>query len=135
MRLGSETGDFVEIERIDSDVDAYDIPLAVRVRFGAFAAAVEAWVERAEWLGFVHDLVLLEEHRQGEAMLASMSPGNLTLVVRSLDSAGHMGVEGVVGTRKGDADVSLRFGVLEFPPSQLVELMNGARAISSRRMP
>jgi hypothetical protein len=34
---------------------------------------------------------VLEERRQGEARLESMSPGELLIVVRSTDRAGHMG--------------------------------------------
>jgi hypothetical protein len=132
MKLCSEAGDFIEIANAESDGDAYDLLLLVRVRYRGFAADIDTWVQRAAWMGFVQDLCILEERRQGEAKLESISPGELSLVVRSLDRAGHMGVEGTVGMRSYDADASLRFKTFAFDPSQLVALMNEARAISSR---
>ncbi len=80
-------------------------------------------------MGFVQDLGILEERRQGEAKLESMSPGELSIVIRSLDAQGHMGVEGTVGTRAYDADASLQFSALAFEPSQIVALLHDARAI------
>jgi hypothetical protein len=106
--------------------------LLVRVRIRGFAAETDAWVERAAWLGFAQDLGILEVRRQGEARLESISPGEVSIVVRSLDHAGHMGVEGTVGTRTFDSKVSLKFSVLAFDPSQLVALVHDARTIASR---
>jgi len=89
-------------------------------------------VQSAAWQGFTQDLVVLEERRQGEARLESMSPGELSIVIRSTDRAGHMGVEGTLGTRGYDYTASLQFGVLPFDPSQLPAFVHGARVIASR---
>jgi hypothetical protein len=132
MRLGSDNGDFVEVERAESDADAYDVLLIVRARYHGFTAEVDVWVQRAAWLGFTQDLVILEERRQGEARIEGVSPGELSVVVRSVDRAGHMGVEGMLGSRGYGYSASLQFGVLVFDPSQLPAFVYGARAIAGR---
>ena len=70
------------------------------------------------------------EASDAEAKLDSMSPGELSLVVRSLDRAGHMGVEGSLGVRTFEAEAALRFSVLSFDPSQLPPLARAARALA-----
>jgi hypothetical protein len=130
MKLSSESGDFLELERAETAGDAHDLLLFVRLLFHGFSGTVDARVQRAAWLGFVQDLVILEERRQGEARLQSISPGELSLVVRSLDRAGHMGVEGALGVRTFDAEALLRFSVFDFEPSQLPPFVSGARALA-----
>ena len=132
MRLGSDAGDHVMIEAADSGGDTYDVLLIVRVQYRGFAAQIDCWVQRAAWLGFTQDLVALEERRQGEARLESISPGELSIVVRSTDRAGHVGVEGTVGARGFDYAASLHFGVIVLDPSQLPAIVHGARAIARR---
>lgn len=75
-------------------------------------------------------LSVLEERRQGEAKLSSISSDELSIVVRSLDRAGHMGVEGTIGARGHNYSASLQVAVLELDPSQLPALVHGARAIA-----
>ncbi len=110
--------------------DAYDVLLLARARFRGFSAEIDCWVQRVAWLAFAQDLTVLEERRQGEARLESMSPGELAMVVRSTDRAGHMGVEGTLGSRGYDHTASLQFGVLAFDPSRLPAFAYGARAIT-----
>jgi hypothetical protein len=131
MKVCAENGDFLEIERAESEVDAYDIHLLVRVQFHGFSGEIETWVLRAAWLGFAQDLGALEERRQGEAKLEGTSPDELSLVIRSIDRAGHMGVEGTVGARGHNYNASLRVAVLAFDPSQLRALVHEARVIAS----
>lgn len=130
MKLGSDEGDFLEIATTDSSTDAFDVLVIVRARFHGFTAEVDVWVDRATWLGFTQELLILEEHRQGTARLESISPGELSVVIRSTDRAGHMGVEGTIGTSGYDYTASLQFGVLAFDPSQLPAFVHGARAIA-----
>jgi hypothetical protein len=131
MQLGSEDGDLLEIEVADSGLDSYAVSLTVRARFHGFAAQIDTSVQRAAWMGFTQDLVVLEARRQGEARLESMSPGELSLVIRSTDRSGHMGVEATLGSRGFDHNASLHFGVLAFDPSQLPAFVYGAREISA----
>jgi hypothetical protein len=131
MKVTSDAGDFLEIEA--AQADSHDLLLLVRARFHGFSAEIDAWVQREAWMGFTQDLVVLEERRQGEARLEGMSPGELSIVVRSTDRAGHMGVEGELGARGFDHDASMRFEVLGFDPSQLPALVYAARAIATSR--
>jgi hypothetical protein len=133
MRLQAESGDFLEIEPADAGADAHDVLLVARLRYRGFTAEIDAWVQRVAWLGFTQDLVVLEVRRQGEARLESMSPGELSIVIRSTDRTGHMGVEGTLGARGYDYTASLQFGVMGFDPSQLPALVYGARAIADSR--
>ena len=133
MKLTSDDGDLLEIEAAQSDVDAHDVLLVVRARFRGFSAEIDVWVQREAWMGFTQDLVILEERRQGEARLEGISPGELSLVVRSTSRAGHMGVEAALGAQGHDYDASMRFRVLAFDPSQLPAFVYGARAIASFR--
>jgi hypothetical protein len=133
MRLQGESGDFLEIETADSGQDAHDVQLVARVRYRGFTAEIDSWVQRAAWMGFTQDLVVLEVRRQGEARLESMSPGELSIVIRSVGRAGHMGVEGTLGARGYDYTASLQFGVMGFDPSQLPALVYAAKAIAGSR--
>lgn len=46
---------------------------------------------------FLHNLILLEQKRQGEATLTSASPEELVLTLKSADRLGHMMIEGQLG--------------------------------------
>jgi hypothetical protein len=129
MRLDSENGDFVELNRQHDD--AADVFVTVSVSRAGFAATAEAWILAEAWHSFAQQLSVLEERRQGEARVESISPGELLLVVKSADRAGHLGVEGHVGTRTYDTDVSMRFSMFAFDPSQLAAFASQARDISA----
>jgi hypothetical protein len=131
MKLTANNGDFLEIEAVPSDVGAHDVLLVVRARFRGFSAEVDVWVQREAWMGFTQDLVVLEERRQGEAKLEGVVPGELALLIRSTNRAGHMGAEAALGAQGYDYDASMRFRVLGFDPSQLPSFVHGARAIAS----
>lgn len=55
----------------------------------------------------------------------------MRLVVRSLDRAGHLGVEGQFETRTYDTEVRVCFSVFAFEPSQLAGFARLARDISA----
>lgn len=130
MRLCSDAGDCVEIECTEPHDAPGDLRLLVRVKRHHFCGEVDAWVEQRAWFGFTQDLTILEQERQGAARLEGMSPGELSLSLRSLDGAGSVGVEGAIGYRSFDGEVELRFSVFAFDPSQLVAFAREARALS-----
>lgn len=129
MRLSSEDGDFVEIVR--QERDSHDVRLTVSVRRAGFSATADTWVCADAWHAFAQQLAILEERRQGEARVESMSPEELMLIVRSVDRAGHLGVEGQLARRTYDTNVSLRFSVFRFDPSQLASFARAARDIAA----
>lgn len=93
--------DFVEIELVNQETadlpsrgDAY---LSIRVSAAGFTGHNDLWVMAAAFRGFCLSLLELEKNRRGEAVLESISPKELRLVVRSVDSRGHMLIEGATG--------------------------------------
>jgi hypothetical protein len=105
-----------------------DIRISVAVRFAAFAGAVSVWIDQDVWAGFIRQLQLLEQTRSGEALLESMTPGELRLRFHSLDRAGHMGVEGELlryayRQTEGGRPVRLQFPTLEFDPGVLASFV------------
>jgi hypothetical protein len=54
----------------------------------------------------------------------------LRLIVRSIDRAGHMGVEGELGYRGVRGETQLSFSTMAFDPSLLPQLLSEARGIA-----
>ena len=102
-----------------------DVCVSAALRFDEFTGAINAWIHRDDWSGFISQLRLLEQTRRGEALLESMTPGELRLRFHSLDMAGHLGVEGeLVRFAEGHRRLSLQFPTLEFDPGMLAELVS-----------
>lgn len=128
LRLAADDADFVEVECVLDD--SFDLLLMVRVSCRQFTATIDTWVARDAWFAFAQQTTILEETRKGDAHLESMSPQELDLTIRALDPAGHMGVEGTVGTRRFDGEAVLKFSAIGFDPSQLVAFTRAARRVS-----
>ena len=117
--------DFIELtilEVADSPESAGDARLQVEVRSSGFSGKSDVWVDFESLREFCRDLVRLEQTRSGEARLASMSPSELELVIKAVDSLGHLAVFGSVGRQvyaeRGSNFHSVTFG-FEFEPDQL----------------
>lgn len=100
-----------------------DVLVFVRARLRSFSGAADAWVLREAWRDFLNHLRRLERDRAGEAVLESMSPGELRVRVFALDRAGHMGVEGKLTSYQAAAHrpevTTLEFGAIEIDPTAL----------------
>jgi hypothetical protein len=123
--------DFVEIDLATQETD--DLPsrgdayLTIRVSSAGVVGHNDLWVLAPALRSFCQALMTLESNRRGAAVLESVSPDELRLLVRSVDSRGHMAVEGSTGyhvqrenTRPWHA---VHFG-FEFDPSQLVKAVS-----------
>ena len=101
-----------------------DVHLTIRVSSRGFAGHNEVWVLAASFKAFCRSLVDLERDRAGEAVLEALSPDECRIVVRSVDSRGHMAVGGATGYAVQMENClvwhSVTFG-FEFDPSQLIE--------------
>ena len=99
-----------------------DSRLAVLVTSSGFSGRGHPWVTEAALRSFCAALVALEHNRRGEAAMESMSPGELVLRIGSVDSCGHMAVEGSIGCHvhrdHSNPWHAVHFG-FEFDPSQL----------------
>src|SRR5262245_10568595 len=92
MRIDGENG-WVEVVRRE-DEEAFD----VRSSVGAFAGRnPRVWIDANDQRRFLGELRDLERNRRGEARVAAMSPDEFELVVRLVDSLGHVWVEGMIG--------------------------------------
>ena len=125
-----------EVQPVAPGTPGGDVRLILRVQRGAFAGAVDVWIDRDGWAQFLDQLVALERNRAGEATLRSVSPGELVLTVRALDRAGHMGVEGEMtqysyATGPELQTNHLRFATIEFDPTLLPPLIDELKSGTS----
>jgi hypothetical protein len=130
VRFDGQDG-FVEIGLVSQE--SADLPshgdgyLTIRVSSEGFAGHGDLWVSSRVLRSFCEALVSLERNRSGEALIESMSPNELRLVVRSVGSRGHMAVEGTTGRQVHRENTrvwhSVTFG-FEFDPSQLKTAAN-----------
>ncbi len=122
--------DFIELtilEAIDSPESAGDARLNVEVQSSGFRGIGNVWVDADSLRQFCGELVKLEMTRSGEARLDSMSPSELMLIIKAVDSLGHLGIFGSVGrhvhAEHGSILHSVTFG-FEFDPNLLREASN-----------
>ena len=89
-----------------------------------FSGQNDLWVLLESLSYFCRSLIALERTLKGEALLESISLGELNLQIFSIDPLGHMGVRGKTGFKVFNGpDLfphSVTFG-FEFDPSQLVK--------------
>jgi hypothetical protein len=97
--------------------------VVVRVHCPGFTGETDTWVVRPAWREFLERLTALEGSRRGEAILESISPGELRLRLFATDRAGHMAVEGYVGVFGGHDTLRLEFGAIPFEPTLLPRLL------------
>ena len=127
--ISCDSGDFLSIQRVDSS--GGDILVVVEARCLGFTGRIDTWILKEAWRGFCDELGVLEGRRQGQAVVESISPREFRLTVGSIDSAGHMAIEGLLGYRGADGETLLTFSPRSFDPSSLPTLVARARAIAS----
>jgi len=128
MRISCDSDHHLAIEHAEPPSD--DLRLLVEVRCPGFTGRIDTWVLREAWIAFAEGLAALDERRQGEAIVESITPQEFRLVVRSTDSAGHMAIEGLLGYRGVHGETLLTFSPMSFDPSSLPALVLEARAIA-----
>jgi len=109
---------------LPSKGDAY---VTVRVSSDGFSGHNDLWVLAPALRSFCQSLAALERDRRGQAVLESVLSEEFHMVVRSVDSCGHMLVEGSTGYQvqreHSHTWHSVAFG-FEFDPSQLVRALS-----------
>lgn len=126
VRFAPETNERCLVLCPELDATSRDLVVAVDLRLPTLSARTSVWIHRDDWDGFIDALDSLERTRSGEARLTAMSPGELDLVVRVLDRAGHVGVEGLVGEGGQDAWY-VGFSVFAIDPTSLPALVREGR--------
>src|SRR5947207_167423 len=120
MRIACDSDYYLSIERAEPSGD--DIPVIVEVRCPGFTGRIDTWIIREAWIAFCSQLRDLEESRQGQATVESISPKEMRLTIRSIDNARHMAVEGELGYRGVRRETLLGFSPMSFDPSMLPAL-------------
>ena len=127
MRIGNQEN-YIDIDlqlECDSSIPSYgDALVSIVVSSNGYLAKNQIWVSQEELRNFNIGLSLLEEKRKGEAVLSSMSPGELFLKVYAYNGLGHIAISGETGHLiVGDVNFnhSIKFG-FTIEPEQLVKL-------------
>ncbi|NMO21441.1 hypothetical protein HPC49_42935 [Pyxidicoccus fallax] len=112
-----------------------DLHLSVDAHLGAFTGKTAVWVEREAFTDFLQALEALERTRQGSARLESISPGELELVIRSVDSVGHLVLQLSLADHPyvGDDRMEHRLrGGFALDPSRLPEVLADFQRLSRK---
>ena len=104
-----------------------DVRLSLRLTCEGFAGTGSSWIGYDAWQRFLQQLTRLEDRREGEAVVESMSPGELRLCIRVTDRAGHVAADGQVCTRSV-RDLRWQFGAIQFDPTLLSPLLGELRS-------
>ena len=104
-----------------------DVRLYVRLACEGFMGTGSSWIDRDVWRRFLRDLERLDDRRDGEAVVESMSPKELRLRIFVTDRAGHVAVDGQVRTQS-IRDLRWQFGAIQFDPTLLPSLLAELRA-------
>jgi hypothetical protein len=129
IREGNDSIEIAATERVPSHLPcAGDTRLAISVQAGGFSGQGWAWVDAARLEAFIARLRELEARRQGDAEVASLSPGQFWLRIAATDRAGHM----VLAGRLSHGQQALSFG-FEFCPSVLPAVIQGFTAMLESR--
>lgn len=119
MILLTDDTSVLEIDLASWDGDAY---VTVRVDSRGYAGANDVYVLDSEFRQFCSNLLKLQETLKGQAVLSSVSPGELEIRLEPFDALGHISVIGKLGyhmfTRHSSNWHSVEFG-FEFDPQQL----------------
>ena len=122
---------FVEIDvaiEDTADLPSFgDARVTIHISSSGFEGHNNLWVLGPALHSFSRALIALEQNRRGEAVLESVAPDELRLVLRSVNSRGHMIIEGFTGrgvlNENSRSWHSVHFG-FEFDPSQLVRAVS-----------
>lgn len=100
MKIGTEEN-FIELEiqldcrnGLPSDGDAL---IGIVVSSNDFCGKNQVWVAESKLDVFGRAILELEKYRKGEAILTSISPGELYLRVYAYTGFGHIAIEGETG--------------------------------------
>jgi hypothetical protein len=109
-----------------------DVRLQVGLTCDGFTGTGSSWIARDVWHRFLQALEHVDDRREGEAVVESMSPNELRLRICVTDRAGHVAVDGQVRTRSV-RDLRWQFGAIQFDPSLLPPLLAELRAAGQAR--
>jgi len=130
MRIEGDNA-WVEVVRREVSDEAFNVQCSVA---GFAGRNGEIWIDANERQRFVEGLRSVERDRRGEASLRAMSPEEFELVVRVVDLAGHVVIEGFVGKLQFSAylhrydQLLVKFG-FSFDPTLLPQVLRDAEQL------
>ncbi|WP_219033254.1 hypothetical protein, partial [Shewanella algae] len=91
MQINFSESDSLEVELLSRGAAnyIYDCNLLVSLKTAHSFVTQEVWVDGYEFKCFLNDLEKLQLSLNGEASLTSESPGELLILVKSVDKSGH----------------------------------------------
>ena len=95
MQINFNNSDSLEIELVSRGAAnyIYDCNLLVSLKTANSNLTQEVWVDGYEFKSFLNDLEKLQSSLNGEASIASESPGELLILVKSVDTSGHFALQ------------------------------------------
>ena len=84
--------DFVAIEAVKEHYPSYHIQIRIETENIQATFNNYIWLSEADMENFLQDLEMLNRKRAGQAVLESMSPGELALTFQAIDNLGHLSV-------------------------------------------
>ncbi len=102
-----------------------DYRVEIEVHSNQFSAKTHCHLDGPDFVNFLRGLISLDQSRNGETSLESISPDGLKLRMFSTTRMGHMAIEGSLSHsfmgERVNFPHSLSFG-FEFDPSELVKI-------------
>jgi hypothetical protein len=136
IREGDNCVTIEPVDRVPADLPSTgDVELSVEVSSQQFRGQGFAWIAAPALAAFLNQLRELERHRQGEATVDGLSPGEFRLRIRSVNRRGHVAVEGFVTKHVHQGEGSpyrhtVEFG-FEFDPTLLPRVLAGFQEIAN----
>jgi len=107
-----------------------DFLVSIETESDGFRGHADGHVEREEFRAFVTALRQLDRSRKGSAKLTSAMPGQFEVIVRAVDSVGHLGAEGMLKYGAGGApEQELHFRIHDFEQSQIETAVGSVRDV------
>jgi len=99
MQINFNNSDSFEIELLSRGAAnyIYDCNLLVSLKTSNSKLTQEVWVDGYEFKCFLEDLEKLQSSLNGEASITSESPGELLILVKSVDTSGHFALQVELG--------------------------------------
>ncbi len=129
--LKSRQIDFIKLESQKEHYPSHRIEVRLKTEDIQSGFSNSIWLSDSDIDAFLSDLELLDSFRKGEAVLESMSPGELKLVFKSIDNAGHLAVMlHLVKEDRLNNDYSYKIQVeFEIDPTSLPQIRSGFEAL------
>ncbi|NVJ65136.1 MAG: hypothetical protein HWE16_01510 [Gammaproteobacteria bacterium] len=126
MKLIFNNSESLKIKLLSNNAEnyIYDINLLVSLKTESVTINQNVWVDRYELEDFLSGLKKLQSNLKGQISFTSESPGELLLLIKSVDSSGHFALQIELGYQKYIGTETFWSKVLEVFPLETASLDN-----------